>query len=173
MGKLYRVIPNLYHTKVPDNLQFGYETKELFRDALRRLLDRFACRTGECIDDTMFMYCDNGSYAIKECTSCQGNVCDNSFVTECTTNTCATNTMIKECGSDGKYQAPRSCGEGKICSIDSCIDDPNPGQKCTVDECNSDGMLLKCEGGYFAAPDLSCDNAVGVALFGALKENAV
>ena len=51
MGKLYRVIPNLYHTKVPDNLEFGYETKELFRDALRRLLDRFACRTGECIGD--------------------------------------------------------------------------------------------------------------------------
>ena len=115
--------------------------------------------TGECIDDTMFMYCDNGSYAIKECTSCKGNVCDNSFVPECTTNTCATNTMIKECGSDGKYQAPRSCGEGKICSIDSCIDDPNPGQKCTVDECNSDGMLLKCEGGYFAAPE-SCGEKV-------------
>ena len=34
-------------------------------------------------------------------------------------------------------------------------------------------MIQSCVGGYFAAPDLSCDNAVGVALFGALKENAV
>ncbi len=110
---------------------------------------------GECIGDTLFLYCDNGSYATKECTSCQNGICDNTPKPECTANTCVSNTMIKECGSDGKYKEPKSCGENKICSVDECIDDPNPGQKCTVAECNSDGMLMKCEGGYFAAPE-SC-----------------
>ena len=34
-------------------------------------------------------------------------------------------------------------------------------------------MLVSVGDGYFAQPEFSCDNAAGVALFGAIKEGKV
>lgn len=49
--KYYRVITNLYDTKIPDPLEYGYEYASDFRHALWQLIDVWKKRAGEAIDE--------------------------------------------------------------------------------------------------------------------------
>lgn len=46
----FRVVSSLGGAPLADHLHYGYELRADFRDALRRLLDRWAGRTGERVD---------------------------------------------------------------------------------------------------------------------------
>lgn len=47
----YSVISDLWHTPLPDPLENGYESERDFRAALRRLVDHWHGRTGECVGE--------------------------------------------------------------------------------------------------------------------------
>lgn len=49
--KFYKVITDLYHARLPNHLEHGYETERDFRHALYKLSDYWKGRVGECVDE--------------------------------------------------------------------------------------------------------------------------
>ena len=49
--KFYQVITDLYHLRLPDHHQYGYETERDFLHALYQLRDYWKERIGECIEE--------------------------------------------------------------------------------------------------------------------------
>ena len=47
--KFYSVVASIWRLPLPDHLECGYETEQDFRLAVRRLVERWGGRVGECV----------------------------------------------------------------------------------------------------------------------------
>ena len=50
-GRLYTVVTDLWHMRLPDHLEHGYENRSDFFAALRELSDRWQGRVGEAVGE--------------------------------------------------------------------------------------------------------------------------